>query len=417
MPRGTLPVAQREGEDRPLAVGQVAPREVVRRARRESRVVDREHLGTSSEPLGHLERDGALPCHAQRERLDPLRDEERRERRRCRPEPRRHDLARVGDAGAPPEALDVAGTAESSPLHEVREQRARPSGVERPGVDHDPAEHRALPGEELARRVHDDVRPVLDRAQQVRGGERVVDDQRQPVSVRDARDGGEVDQVVAGVGNRLAEQHARVGRDPPGPLVGVVGVLDEVGLDPQSGQVLQEQPARPLVDARRGQDALPRGDEGEHRHRDRRLPARHEQRLRASLEVRHLAFGGVRRRVAVAGVRVPLARAEVRPRLLEVVEPEPRREEDGRRARAHAAGTARGVARVDLARGETPRGAGADHGGRHLGADRQHGRPLGVAGRGDTVRSVAPDATPEPRPSHRTRRCERLARRLRAGAA
>jgi hypothetical protein len=60
--------------------------------------------------------------------------------------------------------------------------------------------------DELRRRVDHDVGAPFDRAAQVRRCERVVDDQRQPVLVRDRRHGLRVQHVAGGVADRLAEE-------------------------------------------------------------------------------------------------------------------------------------------------------------------------------------------------------------------
>ena len=57
---------------------------------------------------------------------------------------------------------------------------ARPVGTA--AVDHDAAHRRAMAAHELGQRMHDDVGAVLDRAQQDRRRDRIVDDQRHAVA-------------------------------------------------------------------------------------------------------------------------------------------------------------------------------------------------------------------------------------------
>ena len=71
--------------------------------------------------------------------------------------------------------------------------------LERAAVDDDAADRRAVAADELRRRVDDDVGAVLDRAAEVRRGERVVDDQRRAVLVRDLRHRLDVEDVAAGL--------------------------------------------------------------------------------------------------------------------------------------------------------------------------------------------------------------------------
>ena len=54
-----------------------------------------------------------------------------------------------------------------------------------------------MAGEELGRRVHDDVGAVLDRPAEIRRRERVVDDQRQARLMRDIGDGLDIDDDAA----------------------------------------------------------------------------------------------------------------------------------------------------------------------------------------------------------------------------
>src|SRR3546814_3727416 len=58
--------------------------------------------------------------------------------------------------------------------------------VERAAVDDDPAHRVAMPAEELGGRVDDDVGAPLDRADEVRGGDGVVDYERHVALVGDA---------------------------------------------------------------------------------------------------------------------------------------------------------------------------------------------------------------------------------------
>jgi hypothetical protein len=86
--------------------------------------------------------------------------------------------------------------------------------------------------------VHHDVGAVLERPHQVRGGDGVVDDERHAVLVGHGRlTPREVEEVVAGVADGLAEEGLGVGRAAAAPGVEVVGVLDEVTSMPILGSV------------------------------------------------------------------------------------------------------------------------------------------------------------------------------------
>src|SRR6266540_5533866 len=96
------PALDPEGEDRAEAVLEVLARPLVVRVRLEAGVGDPRDLGVVLEPLRERERVLAVPLDAEGERLDPLQEEERVERRE-----RGADVAEPLDARADDE-LDVA---------------------------------------------------------------------------------------------------------------------------------------------------------------------------------------------------------------------------------------------------------------------------------------------------------------------
>ena len=242
-----LPAVQGDAQHRPGPAGQVARGEVGGRAVRQARVADRGHLGAPGEPAGHGQGVGAVLPHPQRQRLQALLEEEGVERGDGRAQARGDDGAGVGDVGALAVGLPPAAAAEQRRrLLEVRVQARTGDDVLRD--DDRPAERGAVPGEELARRVHDDVGAVLDRAQQIRRREGRVHDQRHPVRVGDRGDPGDVEDDVGRVAHRLPEQGARGRAEQRAPGVEVGRVVDEVHLDAEAGEVLHEQPPRPLVD-------------------------------------------------------------------------------------------------------------------------------------------------------------------------
>jgi hypothetical protein len=56
------------------------------------------------------------------------------------------------------------------------------------------ADHVTVPVEVLRRRMEDDVGTQIERALEVRRGERIVDDQERALSVRDVGNGGDIRQ-------------------------------------------------------------------------------------------------------------------------------------------------------------------------------------------------------------------------------
>ena len=75
--------------------------------------------------------------------------------------------------------------------------------------------------EELGRRMHDDVGAVLDRPAEIGRRQRVVDDERQARLVRDLRDGLDVDDDAAGIGEVLDEDRLALRRQRLAEVLGL----------------------------------------------------------------------------------------------------------------------------------------------------------------------------------------------------
>src|SRR6266511_2322958 len=254
------PALDPEGEDRAEAVLEVLARPLVVRVRLEAGVGDPRDLGVVLEPLRERERVLAVALDAEGERLDPLQEEERVERREGRP-----DVAQPLDARADDE-LDVAerplrpehvvvdeAVVAGRGLREARELAAR-APVELSGIHDHPADGGAVAADPLRRRLHDDVRAPLDRAAEVAGGpEGVVDDERDLVLVRELRERLEVGDVVARVADRLDVERLRLRSDRLLPLAEVV-LLDELRGDPEARQRHLELVVRAAVELRGGDE-------------------------------------------------------------------------------------------------------------------------------------------------------------------
>ncbi len=167
-PRGRR--AAVNGEHRALAVAAGTARRARGTGWRPVRCSRREATsGCSSSHSASGEGVRGLVLHPQRQRLDALQDEERVERRGRRA---------VAHGHAPGERRRTrSAPARSRWCVRRRPDRTTRCGYlsgwspqsKRAGVDDDAAEHRAVAGEELARRVHDDVGAVLDRTQRGTG--------------------------------------------------------------------------------------------------------------------------------------------------------------------------------------------------------------------------------------------------------
>ncbi len=87
-------------------------------------------------------------------------------------------------------------------------------------------------------------------------GHRVVDHQRDAVGVRNTGDALDVEHVVLGVRDDLAEEHLRVRLDGRFPLGEVVGIVDEGDLDAELRQRVVQQVVGAAVQRRRGDDVV-----------------------------------------------------------------------------------------------------------------------------------------------------------------
>lgn len=103
--------------------------------------------------------------------------------------------------------------------------------VEVAAVDDGAADLNGVAVDVLRRRMDDDVGAPFNRAAEDRRGERVVDDQRHAVGMRDARELFNVADRERGVGQRFGENGSRVGLEGflQRLLVGVL--VDEDALD------------------------------------------------------------------------------------------------------------------------------------------------------------------------------------------
>ena len=164
-----------------------------------------------------------MALHAQRQGLDALQDLESGHRR--------HASAEIANALAPRAQQERGSRRFLGEYHVVKArvrlgQRrelagagTRPVPIEPAAVDQQPADHHAVTGQKLGRRVVDQVRAVFERPHQIRRGERRIDQQRQPVIVRQRRDTRHVEHVEPGVAERLAEQQPRFRTDRRAPGV------------------------------------------------------------------------------------------------------------------------------------------------------------------------------------------------------
>ena len=131
--------------------------------------------------------------------------------------------------------------------------------------------------------MHDDVGAVFDRPQQDRRRDRVVDDQRHAVPVRDVGQRLDVADVAGRIADALAEHRAGLVVDQPLDRGGRVR-LGEADVDALPAEDMGEQRVRGAVELRHRDDVAAELGDVEHRVVERRLAGADAQRLDAAFE-------------------------------------------------------------------------------------------------------------------------------------
>jgi hypothetical protein len=123
----------------------------------------------------------------------------------------------------------------------------------------------AIAGQILGRRMHNDRGTMFDRTAQVRRGRSVIDDKRQTRCIRHRRNGGKVGDVTAGIGDRFAEDGARIAVDGHLERVDIVKIHElcrPAEFPDRVGKLLD----RAAVELGRGHHIPSGGHQGEKRH-------------------------------------------------------------------------------------------------------------------------------------------------------
>ena len=154
----------------------------------------------------------------------------------------------------------------------------------------------------LGGRVDDDVGAPLDRADQVGGGNRVVDDEGHADLVGDRCDWLDVEDVALRVGDGLAVEGDRLVVGERAPGLGVEGVRDEAGLDAQASERVLQQGDAAAVQGGGGDHVVAGDGQGEDRQGGRGLAGGDEEAADAALEGCDARGDAVGRRVGEARV-------------------------------------------------------------------------------------------------------------------
>ena len=302
--RRLLPAHDVKGEDRYAALREVPLVDGVIGMMRERGVVDALDLRMLREEVHDLQCVRYVPLDAQGECLQPLQEEECVERSDRRARVAQEEGTDVGDEGDGAECLDeVHAVIAFVRLREVREA-SRCLPVECTALDDDAAEAGAVPADEFRRGVHDDVRAVLDGAQEVRRREGVVDDDGDALCVCRLGDGLDVHEVGVRVADGLDEDAFRVRTDGVGEALCARLRRDEGHVDAPVLRRVCEEVVGATIDGLLRDDVVARMGECLDRRRDRRCARGKGECRRAALECRDALFKDVLRRIHQASVDV-----------------------------------------------------------------------------------------------------------------
>ena len=166
----------------------------------------------------------------------------------------------------------------------------------------------------LRGRVHHDVSAPLKRADEVRGRDSVVDDERHPDLVGDSCHSLDVEDVVLGVRDRLAVEQLGVRAHGCTPRVKIVRILDKRDLNAELRQRVVEEVVGAAVEARARHHVIADLSDVEDREHLCSLATGYEQRSNATFERSEAVLDYGLRRVHDARVNVAqfLQRKQIR---------------------------------------------------------------------------------------------------------
>ena len=180
-------------------------------------------------------------------------------------------------------------------------------GVLGPGkasaVDDGAAERGAVAAEKFRQRVDGDVGAVVERLQQDRRGNGVVDDQRHAMTMRDVGQRFDVADVAGGIADGFGEHGFGVFVDQLLDRVRLVAV-GKTGGDALARQHVREQGVRGAVELRDGDDVAAGVGEVDEREMQRRLSGRDRERADAAFEFGDALFKHRRGRIRDPAVAI-----------------------------------------------------------------------------------------------------------------
>ena len=235
-------------------------------------MIDLRDLRMLREEVHDLQRILHMTLDTQGQRLKPVDEVERTLRCDCRARVAQDESADIDNECDGVERIDEAHAVIARVrVGEVREA-SRCLPVKLSAVDDHAAEARAVSAEELRRGVHNDVRAVLDGAQEVGRGKGVVDDDRHALRVRCLCDRLDVDEVGVRVADGLDKDALRIRTDRIGKALCARLRIDEGHVDAPLLHRMREEVVRAAVDGLLRDDVVTRMGKPLERRRDRRRP-------------------------------------------------------------------------------------------------------------------------------------------------
>ena len=260
-------------------------------------MVDLCHLRVLREEVHDLQRILHMTLDTQGQRLKPVDEVERALWCDCRARVAQDECADIDNECDRTERIDEAHAVIARVrVGEVREA-SRCLPVELSAVYDHAAEARAVSAEELRRRVHNDVRAVLDGAQEVGRGKGVVDDDGYALRVRCLCDRLDVDEVGVRVADGLEKDALRIRANRICKALCPRLRIDEGHVDAPLLHRVSEQVVRAAVDGLLRDDVIARMSEPLERRRDRRRPRGERECRRAALKCCDALFKHILRRV------------------------------------------------------------------------------------------------------------------------
>ena len=247
LPSGLLATLNLKGKDRGTAVGEVLLVELVIGVLRQARVVHLGDMAVADQELNNLLGVLDMAINAQRQGLGALEQDPGVERADAGALVTQQDSADIGCEGGRTSSLGKRDTMVGGVGLGDLGVLAACLPIEVTAVDDHTAQRGAVATDELGRGVDNDVGAVLQRTEQVRSAEGVVDDNRQTVLLGDLRDGIDVGDVGVGVAERLEVDDRGVVLDGTLDLVQVMGI-DKRGLDAKLGERVLQQVVGTTVD-------------------------------------------------------------------------------------------------------------------------------------------------------------------------